>query len=288
MRDSAVVYKTLWDKFEMLKRGNQEELGKDVVVAAVYKALSGEDYTDDVLVNAMLTELSFMFDKNEVKYQNKTDVDLKEQQLREIADLYNQGYTQRQIADMIGNITQQGVSRRVKKIKEQYPYLLDEGMGEESYVERDDDIFTTDTTKFTTNTTDTTKFTTNTTDTTNTTGVQQIQQAGCTTNTTNTTGLQQNRTTNTTKFTTNTTVQQIQQIQRNDNDNVNDNVVFESVVFLDHFGHEFSGQEILDAFNRDPVPWESMVESFPELEPYKDKFYPEAEVTVDENGQFIF
>lgn len=244
MRDSGVIFRsTLETCLDMVYDG-EEEMAFHYLLTAVEKTLDADITYDDPRLKYVYGELDRLIakshDRFDKKVQSKEQANIDHYQLEEIAEMFfGQGLTQRQIADRLGNISQQGVSGRIKMIRSKYPELI------EKYNSTTN--FTTGTT-LTTDTTDTSSCTTGTT------------ESGCiTTGTTGTTEPYNsyNQYNSYNGYNSNVNVNVNENVNVNDNGNVNDNKVnfsfsnFKEKVYTNSYEDDYfaTGQEILDSYN---------------------------------------
>lgn len=241
MRDSGVIFRsTLETCLDMVYDG-EESMAFHYLLTAVEKTLDADITYDDPRLKYVYGELDRLIakshDRFDKKVQSKEQANIDHYQLEEIAEMFfNQGLTQRQIADRLGNISQQGVSGRIKMIRSKYPELI------EKYNSTTN--FTTDTTL----TTDTSSCTTGTTG------------SGCiTTDTTGTTEPYNSYNQYNSYNGYNSNVNVNENVNVNDNSNVNGNEVnfsfsdFKKKVYINSYDDDCSatGQEILDDYNLD-------------------------------------
>ena len=249
MRDSGVIFRsTLETCLDMVYDG-EETMAFHYLLTAVEKTLDADITYNDPRLKYVYGELDRLIakshDRFDKKVQSKEQANIDHYQLEEIAEMFfGQGLTQRQIADKLGNISQQGVSGRVKMIRSKYPELI------EKYNSTTN--FTTDTTLTidTTLTTGTSSCTTGTT------------KSGCiTTDTTGTTESYNsyNQYNSYNGYNSNVNVNVNENVNVNDNGNVNDNKInfsfsdFKKKVYINSYDDDCSvtGQEILDSYNLD-------------------------------------
>ncbi len=246
MRDSGVIFRsTLETCLDMVYDG-EEDMAFHYLLTAVEKTLDADITYDDPRLKYVYGELDRLIakshDRFDKKVQSKEQANIDHYQLEEIAEMFfSQGLTQRQIADRLGNISQQGVSGRIKMIRSKYPELI------EKYNSTTN--FTIDTI-LTTNTTDTSSCTTGTTGsdciTTDTTGTTEPYNSYNQYNSYN--GYNSN---------VNVNVNENVNDNGNVNNNVNDNKInfsfldFKKKVYTNSYedDHFATGQEILNDYN---------------------------------------
>ena len=126
LKDKAWVYNGALDKIREAYP-NDKAFAGEIAIAAIEHALTGQMSTDNWLIKAMLADTARVNDKNQelyVKtcaYNKQKDIE----ELRPIARLYAQGYTQKDIGTAF-NLSQQAISKKIIKIKQEYPELLEE------------------------------------------------------------------------------------------------------------------------------------------------------------------
>lgn len=127
MRDSAVIYKSTFEQIKKLYSRDKEMAG-ELAISAIELVLTGEISSDNYMIEVILEDLKVINEKNKVKYEraveNKKEYEIQNQKLKEIAEMSKQGMTQQEIATAIGT-TQQNISKRLKKIRVDYPELLE-------------------------------------------------------------------------------------------------------------------------------------------------------------------
>lgn len=273
MRNSGVIFRsTLETCLDMVYDG-EEEMAFHYLLTAVEKTLDADITYDDPRLKYVYGELDRLIakshDRFDKKIQDKEQASIDHYQLEEIAEMFfGQGLTQRQIAEKLGDISQQGVSGRIKMIRSKYPELMkkynpttnfttDTTRTTDTTGTSESGCITTDTTNFTTDTTDTTNFTTLTTDTTLTTGTIEN---GC--STTGTTEFY-NRYNSYNQYNSyngyNSNVNVNDNVNDNSNVNVDNNVNgmtvedFEKRVYVNSYDEECTttGYEILEDYNFD-------------------------------------
>ena len=127
-RRSGVIYNSLLD---MIKKVHMSDpiLAGELAESAIELILTDQMSSDNPMIDAMLTTLKVVNDANVEKYNAKLESSRQkkkvENRLAEIAALYNQGLSQKEIGVRLG-ISQQAVSYRLRTIREEFAELLEE------------------------------------------------------------------------------------------------------------------------------------------------------------------
>lgn len=127
-RRSGVIYNSLLD---MIKKVHMSDpaLAGELAESAVELVLTDQISSDNPMIDAMLTTLKAVNDVNVEKYNAKLESSRQkkkvENRLAEIAALYNQGLSQKEIGVKLG-ISQQAISYRLRTIREEFAELLEE------------------------------------------------------------------------------------------------------------------------------------------------------------------
>lgn len=126
IRNSAVVYKSNLMQIKKLQI-KDPQLAGELAIATIEMALTGETTTDNLMIELMLEQFKAQSDKNADRFdravESKRQNTIDKQHLREIAELFNRGYKQVEIAKKLG-LSTSTVSDRIKKIRKDFPELL--------------------------------------------------------------------------------------------------------------------------------------------------------------------
>jgi hypothetical protein len=126
VRNSGVIYSSLLEQIKRMHAVDPDKAG-ELAISAIELVLTGQMSSDDIMVDMLLQPLLAIRDKDQDKYEQKTQAaknkKIEDMKLREIAELYMQGYPQAQIGERLG-IKQQTISYRLTVIKTNYPELL--------------------------------------------------------------------------------------------------------------------------------------------------------------------
>lgn len=126
VRNSGVIYSSLLEQIKRMHAVDPDKAG-ELAISAIELVLTGQMSSDDIMVDMLLQPLLAIRDKDQDKYEQKTQAaknkKIEDMKLREIAELYMQGYSQAQIGERLG-IKQQTISYRLTVIKTNYPELL--------------------------------------------------------------------------------------------------------------------------------------------------------------------
>lgn len=126
MRKSGVVYNSTLEQIKKLYQVNPEQAG-ELAISAIELVLTGQFSSDDMIIELMLEPARIVSQDNHDKYDQKVESarqkKITDQKLDQIAELMQQGFKQREIAERL-HLTQQTVSYRWGIIKASYPELL--------------------------------------------------------------------------------------------------------------------------------------------------------------------
>lgn len=126
VRNSGVIYSSLLEQIKRMHAVDPDKAG-ELAISAIELVLTGQMSSDDIMVDMLLQPLLAIRDKDQDKYEQKTQAaknkKIEDMKLREIAELYMQGHSQAQIGERLG-IKQQTISYRLTVIKTNYPELL--------------------------------------------------------------------------------------------------------------------------------------------------------------------
>lgn len=124
MRQSGVIYDGSFEQVKMLY-AQDPQLAGELAISIIELTLTGGISSDNPLMPALLALQAKVVAKDKQKYENKVAIaeSKKYERLSQIADLYNQGYKQKEIAEMLGK-SSSTISESLAQIREQYPHLL--------------------------------------------------------------------------------------------------------------------------------------------------------------------
>lgn len=126
IRDSGVIYQSVYEQIRKLYARNPEQAG-ELAIAAIGLVLTGEVNSDDYMIEIMLENIKAVNERDKAKWDKKADAKrqrkIDEQQLALIAELYNGGMKQVDIAKRVGT-TPQTISNRMALIRTEFPELL--------------------------------------------------------------------------------------------------------------------------------------------------------------------
>lgn len=124
MRQSGVIYDGSFEQVKMLY-AQDPQLAGELAISIIELTLTGGISSDNPLMPALLALQAKVVAKDKQKYENKVAIteSKRYERLSEIAELYNQGYKQKEIAQMLGKSTST-ISEDLSIIREQYPHLL--------------------------------------------------------------------------------------------------------------------------------------------------------------------
>lgn len=124
MRQSGVIYDGSFEQVKMLY-AQDPQLAGELAISIIELTLTGAISSDNPLIPAFLAPQAKVVAKDKQKYESKVAIaeSKRYERLSQIAELYNQGYKQKEIAEMLGKSTST-ISEDLSIIREQYPDLL--------------------------------------------------------------------------------------------------------------------------------------------------------------------
>ena len=126
IRESGVIYNSILSQIKMLYAQDPAKAG-ELAISAIELVLTGDMSTDDFMIKLALENMKVIAEKNKEKYKKKVksqeEKKFEEMQLAAIAELYNQGFTQKEIGIKL-NIPQQTISYRLGIIRDKYSDLI--------------------------------------------------------------------------------------------------------------------------------------------------------------------
>ena len=126
MRDSGIIYQSQFEQIKKLYAQNKELAG-ELAISAIELVLTGEYSSNDFTIDLLLTQNKVIVDRDKEKYDKKLEAKrakrIENMELDKIAEMLNNGATQKIIADTLG-ISTSTISDRVKVIRTDYPDLL--------------------------------------------------------------------------------------------------------------------------------------------------------------------
>ena len=132
MRQSGVIYDGSFEQVKMLY-AQDPQLAGELAISIIELTLTGGISSDNPLIPAFLANQAKVVAKDKQKYESKVAAaeSKKYERLSQIADLYNQGYKQKEIAEMLGK-SSSTISESLAQIRESYPELLNSGKSSEN------------------------------------------------------------------------------------------------------------------------------------------------------------
>ena len=126
--NSGVVFESNFKQIKQLYSMDKEKAG-ELAISIIEMALTKQCSSDDPWVRMMLANFEESAKRNIKRYQSKVEktkeVKMDKYQLREIAEMWNEGMTQAEIGEALG-ISRQTVNSRINNmIKTEFPELLD-------------------------------------------------------------------------------------------------------------------------------------------------------------------
>ena len=127
VRETGVIYNSVLNQIKMLHAQDPAKAG-EFAISAIELVLTGDISSDDFMIKLALENMKAVTEKNQEKYDKKVEAQkqkkFEEMRLAEIAELHNQGFTQKEIGIKL-NIPQQTISYRLNNIiKVEYPDLI--------------------------------------------------------------------------------------------------------------------------------------------------------------------
>lgn len=131
INSTGIVYDTMLKTAKDIYAFNPELAG-EYALSALEMVLSGDCSTDNEMLRAMFNVIKPFADRNiaklEAKKEQQNNAKIEKMKLKEIAELYENGFNYQEIAKSIG-ITRQTVSNRIKIIQAEFPELLNAESG---------------------------------------------------------------------------------------------------------------------------------------------------------------
>ena len=126
VRESGLIYNGSFEQIKMLYQQNPQQAG-ELAISVIELTLTGQISTDDFMIQVLLQNQMQIVKKDKQKYDKRVAASemQKIERLKQIAALYNQDYSQKEIADMLGK-AKSTISEDIATIRSEYPDLLDE------------------------------------------------------------------------------------------------------------------------------------------------------------------
>lgn len=124
MRQSGVIYDGSLEQIKMI-HAMDAELAGELAISIIELTLTGEISSDNPLIAPMVALQAKVVAKDKQKYETKVAAaeSKKYERLSEIADLYNRGFKQKEIAELLHKAPST-ISESLSQIREEYPELL--------------------------------------------------------------------------------------------------------------------------------------------------------------------
>ena len=126
VRGSGVIMSSVFEQVKKMYAVDPEK-ADELAISAIELVLTGQISSDDIMVDMLLAPAKAINDNNVAKYESKVENSrqkkIREMKLAEIAEMYQKGFKQREIAERL-HLSQQIVSYRIGVIKTTYPDLL--------------------------------------------------------------------------------------------------------------------------------------------------------------------
>ena len=126
VRNTGRINRSTFEQSKKMYAVDPEKAG-ELAISAIELVLTGQISSDDIMVDMLLAPAKAINDNNVAKYESKVENSrqkkIREMKLAEIAEMYQKGFKQREIAERL-HLSQQIVSYRIGVIKTTYPDLL--------------------------------------------------------------------------------------------------------------------------------------------------------------------
>lgn len=124
MRQSGVIYDGSLEQIKMI-HAMDAELAGELAISIIELTLTGEISSDNPIIAPMVALQAKVVAKDKQKYETKVAAaeSKKYERLSEIADLYNRGFKQKEIAELLHRAPST-ISESLSQIREEYPELL--------------------------------------------------------------------------------------------------------------------------------------------------------------------
>lgn len=126
MRNSGLIFNSTFSQIKQL-HGMDPALAGELAISAIELVLTGDISSDDPMISLFLEPMKKINENNNVKYDNKVESSkqkrINELDLEKVAALMTQGYTQKQMGEIM-KMSQQNISYRVNIIRTKYPEML--------------------------------------------------------------------------------------------------------------------------------------------------------------------
>ena len=131
--NKVYMYEGVLDQIRVLYPINPELAGKLAIAAIETVFTEHHSFEDDPMITVAMVPFMALASNNNTNYERSVEQDrdkkLNDWQLELIADAINQGATQTEIAKDL-HLSKSTVSRRVRVIRSDYPWLLNENVAE--------------------------------------------------------------------------------------------------------------------------------------------------------------
>lgn len=136
VRDTGIINRGMFEQVKMLYQSDPKA-GGELAVSLMEYILTGECSSDDFMVAFAIANHKETIGKAQARYDASKEARLEavEAGLREIADLYNSGMKQVDIARKLG-MQPPNVSKKLSRIRKEFPYLLEEEVSKKVSEER--------------------------------------------------------------------------------------------------------------------------------------------------------
>lgn len=136
IRPTGIINRGMFEQVKMLYKDNAE-LGGDLAVSLMEYVLTGDFSSDNFMVAFAMANHKEVVTRNQERYDARKEAKQEaiENSLREIADMVNAGMKQVDIARKLG-LQPPNVSKKVAKIRKEFPWLLTGEISEKVSTER--------------------------------------------------------------------------------------------------------------------------------------------------------
>lgn len=136
IRPSGIINRGMFEQVKMLYQDNPE-IGGELAVSLMEFILTGDFSSDNFMIKFAMANHKEIVVKNQERYDARKEAKQEaiENSLKEIADMVNAGMKQVDIARKLG-LQPPNVSKKVAKIRKEFPWLLNGEISEKVSTER--------------------------------------------------------------------------------------------------------------------------------------------------------
>ena len=136
IRPTGIINRGMFEQVKMLYN-DDAELGGELAVSLMEYVLTGDFSSDNFMIKFAMANHKEVVTRNQERYDAKKEAKQEaiENSLKEIADMVNAGMKQVDIARKLG-LQPPNVSKKVAKIRKEFPWLLNGEISEKVSMER--------------------------------------------------------------------------------------------------------------------------------------------------------